>query len=272
MKFAVHNSWREWMVLAVFALFPGYGAGQTGVLLRAASVSRDTIRLSDLLPPQTPIKMRQAAEHIELGGTPHCHTTRFFEPSEIEKRISSLPALRGLSVSSPVSVERACFPIRREAVQRVISEFAQQKDMALAMSPFHWSEVIYASQENPALQVEQALADPARPALQIRLRCVERAVCPSFLVSVPTALRPSPLSANPVSAAAPEHKKNKAAALVESGQRVMLVFEDPPMRMQLPVTCLQRGGLGEQVRAMDPASHRVFRAEVTGAGTLMAHL
>ena len=59
---------------------------------------------------------------------------------------------------------------------------------------------------------------------------------------------------------------------MEFGQRVMLILEDPPMRIQLPVTCLQRGSLGKQVRAMDPSTHRVFRAEVTDAGTLRAHL
>jgi hypothetical protein len=274
-KLAVYNSWLQWALLAALALPSENGAAQTVVLLRAAKVSRETIRLSDLLPPGTSPKMRQAGEQIELGATPRCHTIRFFEPSEIEKRTSSWPALQGLSVPGPVSVERACFPIRREAVQHVISEFERQKDMALPELPLHWSEAIYASQENPALEVEQALPDPVRPALQIRLRCVERAVCPSFLVSVPTIppLHPfSTLGPRLLSAAATALQTAKGAVLVQSGQRVILVFEDPPLRMQLPVTCLQRGVLGEQVRAMDPSTHRLFRAEVTSAGTLTAHL
>ncbi|MGO9646879.1 MAG: flagella basal body P-ring formation protein FlgA [Terriglobales bacterium] len=272
MKLTFYNSWREWTLLAALALSSEYGAAQTAVLLRVASVSRGTIRLSDLLPPETSIKMRQASEQIELGATPQCHTIRYFEPSDIEKRTSSWPVLQGLSVSGPVSVQRACFPIRREAVQQAISEFARQKDAALAELPLHWSEVIYASQQNPALEVEQALPDPVRPALQIRLRCVQRAVCPSFLVSVPTALRLHRLSTSPISAAETAPQKTNGDMLVKSGQRVMLVFDDPPLRMQLLVTCLQSGILGEQVRAMDPVTRRVFRAEVTGAGTLMAHL
>ncbi len=272
MKLALYNSWLESMLLLALALFSECGAAQTAVLLRAASVSRDTIRLSDLLPPETSITLRQAAEQIELGATPLCHTIRSFEPSDIEKQTSSWPALQGLSFPSVVSVQRLCFPIRREAVQQAISEFAPQNDTALAALPLHWSEVIYATQENPALKVEQALPDPARPALQIRLRCVERAVCPSFLVSVPTTLRRHRLFTASVSAAEAAHPKKKGDTLVKSGQRVMLVFDDPPLRMQLLVTCLQPGVLGEQVRAMDPSTHRVFRAEVTGAGTLMAHL
>jgi hypothetical protein len=274
LKLTVHNSCLQWVLLAALALPCENGAAQTAVLLRAASVSRETIRLSDLLPPETSPKMRQAGEQIELGATPQCHTTRFFAPSEIENRTSSWPALQGLSVPGPVSVERVCFPIRREAVQHVISEFAHQKNMVLAELPLHWSEVIYASRENPALEVEQAFPDPVRPTLQIRLRCVERAICPSFLVSVPTMPRPHPSTPGSrlLSAAATALQTARGAALVESGQRVILVFEDPPLRMQLPVTCLQRGVLGEQVRAMDPSTHRLFRAEVTSAGTLTAHL
>jgi hypothetical protein len=274
-KLADYNSWLKWTVLAALALAAEYGVGQTVVLLRAATVSRETIRLSDLLPPETSTDTRQAAERIELGATPQCHAIRFFEPSDIEKRIYSSPTLHGLSVSGPVSVLRACFPIRREAVQHVISEFAKQKDMGLAELPPYWSEVIYASQEKPALEVEQTLPDPVRPALQIRLRCVERAVCSSFLVSVPTIPRLHPLSTlapRLLSTVATALQTAKGAPLVESGQRVILVFEDPPLHMQLPVTCLQRGALGEQVRAMDPSTHRIFRAEVTGAGTLMTHL
>ena len=266
MKLATHNSLLKWTLLAALPLSATYGAGQTAVL-RAVSVSGETIRLSDLLPPETANTLRRAGEQIDLGRTPQCHTIRFFEPSDIEKRISSSPLWRGLALAGSVAVQRTCFPIRREAVERLISEFVQQKDVALAEPSLQWSDVIYASKDSPVLEIEQALPDPVRPALQIRLRCVERAVCPSFWVSIPTKQRPH-LSF----AAAPTLESAPSPVLVKVGERVMLVFDDPPMRMQLWVTCLQPGSLGKQVRAMDPATHRVFQAEVTGTGTLMAHL
>jgi len=273
MKLAINNSWLEWTLLVALAFSTEAGAGQTAVLLRAASVSRDTIRLSDLLPLDTPNRMRSASEQIELGRTPQCHTVRVLEKAEIEKMISSSPGLHGLILSGPVSVQRTCFPIRREAVQRVISEFVRQKtnDADLVNSPLVWTETIYASQENPALRVEQALPDPTRRVLQIRIRCVERAVCPSFWVAVPATQQLHLLfAAIPIASAV--STSDNSNTLVKSGQRVLLIFEDPPLRMQLLVTCLQSGSLGKQVRAMDPSTHRVFQAEVTGAGTLMAHL
>lgn len=264
MKLDFDNSWLKWTLLASLVLTK-CAASQTPVYLRAASVSRDSIRLSDLLPPEASAAMRKAGEQIDLGRTPQCHTMRFFEAADIGRRTSPWPALHGLTLSGPVSVQRRCFPIRRETVQQVVLDFAQQKDMALPASPLSWSEVIYATRENPALEVEQALPDPTRPELQVRLRCVERTVCPSFWVVVPTHQRPHMSAASPEIESAP-------AIVVEAGQRVMLVFDDPPMRIQLLVTCLQRGSLGKQVRAMDPSTHRVFQAEVTGAGTLRAHL
>ena len=269
MKLATNNSWLQWVLLAALVLSAECASSQTTVLLRAANVSRDTIWLSDLLPPEASTATRRAAEQIELGRTPQCHTTRFFEAADIERQTSSWPALRGLTLLSPVPVQRTCFPIRREQVQRAISKFIQGKEsgMVIVGAPFSLSESILASRENPALEVEQALPDPARPGLQIRLRCVERTVCPSFWVNVPTRQRPQRLST-----AVTAHETAKNTMLVESGQRVMLTFEDPPMRMQVPVTCLQRGSLGKQVRAMDPLTHRVFRAEVTGAGALTARL
>jgi hypothetical protein len=269
MNFAANNSWLEWLLLASLALSAEPGAGQNAVLLRAVSVPRETIRLSDLLSPGASSQMQQAGEQIELGRTPQCHAVRVLEPADIKKQISSSSVLLGLTLSGPVLVQRTCFPIRREAVQRAISEFMQNQKIAADVvdSTLTWSETIYALRENPALRAEQALPDPARRVLQIRLRCEERTMCPSFWVAVSTKQPPHPLSTT-----APPVESTQSPVLVRVGQRVMLIFEDPPLRMQLLVTCLQSGSLGKQVRAMDSSTHRVFQAEVTGAGTLMAHL
>lgn len=265
MKFFSDNSWLQWALLTALALSAEPGACQNVVLLRAVSVSRNTILLSDLLPSHASGMVRNAADRIELGRAPQCHAVRIFEPSNIEKMILTSPALRRLTAPGPISVERACFAIPREAVQRAVSEFMRQKTGdADAIEPtVRWAGSIYALQESPALEVEQAIPDHVRSELQICLRCVERANCSSFWVAVP-----STQPRHFLSAAAPAPRRT----LVKVGQRAMLILEDPPMRIQLWVTCLQRGSLGKQVRAMDPSTHRVFQAQVTGAGTLVAHL
>jgi hypothetical protein len=268
-NFVTNNSRLKWALVGALVLSSEYGASQAAVLLRSVNISRDTIRLSDLLPPNSSIAMGRAAEQIELGRTPQCHTIRLFEPPDIEKRTALWPVLQSLTLSGPVSVQRACFPIRRKAIQQVISEFVRNKEgnAGLVDPALIWSEGIYASQEDPVLEIVQAHPDPVRPALQIRLRCVERTVCPSFWVAVPTRQRPHFLFS-----AATTRATERSPALVKSGQRVMLIFDDSTLHIQLQAICLQRGSLGEQIRAMDSSTHRVFRAEVTGPGTLRAHL
>ena len=269
MNFATNKLWIGWLLLLAMALSTEHGVGQTAALLHAVSVSRDTIRLSDLLSSGVSSEMQRAGEQIELGRTPQCHTVRVFEPSDIRKQTSTSPLLQGLTLSGPVLVQRTCFPIRREAVQRVISEFMRDEKISTGLvdSPLAWPETVYASRENPAMRVEQVRPDPARGVLQTRLRCVERVVCPSFWVAVPATQQPHLLPK-----AAPEVEPTQSPVLVRIGQRVMLIFDDPPLRMQLLVTCLQSGSLGKQVRAMDSSTHRVFLAEVTGAGILKAQL
>lgn len=164
MKFTFHVSrskWAKWTLLAALALAAKYGTAQSAVLLHEARVSRDTIRLSDLLPPEAPAATRRAGDQIELGRTPQCHSIRMFEASEIERRISSWPALERITFTGPVSVQRTCFPIQREAIQRVISEFAERQAMDLPELSPHWSESIFAAKENPALEVEKALPIPS---------------------------------------------------------------------------------------------------------------
>jgi hypothetical protein len=60
--------------------------------------------------------------------------------------------------------------------------------------------------------------------------------------------------------------------LVRPGETVTLTWEEAGIRLVLPVTCLDRGGLGQEVRARMKTGGRVLRAEVVGEGKLRAAL
>jgi hypothetical protein len=60
--------------------------------------------------------------------------------------------------------------------------------------------------------------------------------------------------------------------LVRPGETVTLTWEEAGIRLVLPVTCLDRGGLGQEVRARIKTGGRVLRAEVVGEGKLRAAL
>jgi Chaperone for flagella basal body P-ring formation len=60
--------------------------------------------------------------------------------------------------------------------------------------------------------------------------------------------------------------------IVRPGQTATLVWDEAGIRVVLPVTCLDAGGLGQLVRVRFKSAPRVLRAEVLNDGTLRAIL
>jgi hypothetical protein len=111
--------------------------------------------------------------------------------------------------------------------------------------------------------------DSFRHALEVRLRCVQRAACSSFLVYLHLS-QPVIAEWRPESLA--ERDRVSAEFLTQPGKFATLVLSDRAMRISMPVICLERGIQGQQIRVMDSASHRVFRAEVQSTGLVVAQL
>ena len=63
-----------------------------------------------------------------------------------------------------------------------------------------------------------------------------------------------------------------AERLVKLGQTATLTWEQAGLRIVLPVTCLDAGGLGQFVRVRFKNGARILRAEVVGRATLRASL
>jgi flagella basal body P-ring formation protein FlgA len=60
--------------------------------------------------------------------------------------------------------------------------------------------------------------------------------------------------------------------LIKPGQTATLTWEQSGIRVVLPVTCLDGGGLGQLVRIRFKNGAQTLRAEVVGAGSLRAGL
>ena len=257
--------WMLW-VLIWLLLMSESSVAQRIHLLGEASVSNDSVRLSDLLPRDLPPEVRQAAEQVDLGRAPLCHTVRFLDPSEIERALSSSPALKEISFVGQVAVRRTCFVILRLAIQQIVDHFAQSNHLQLGHLPSQLPE-IYTRQKNPALEIAEAIPMPARSELQLRLRCVEETACSSFWIAVPAA-EPTQFVASPKVI----RKSLATRFLLQRGEPAILSFDAQGIHMQLPVVCLERGTLGALIRVRDQATRRVFQAEVTGPGTLKAEM
>jgi hypothetical protein len=129
-----------------------------------------------------------------------------------------------------------------------------------------------------ALRVTSCRWDALQQELQCYLRCSAAPACRPFVAMIHprkteavAALRTlalgEPSSRNPVLGGLPR-KVAPEALLVKTGERARLELAGPGIRIKLPVVCLERGILGQQVRARAVGETKVFLARVIGPGLL----
>jgi hypothetical protein len=99
------------------------------------------------------------------------------------------------------------------------------------------------------------------------LRCMQREDCIPFLVWAHADRTPPAAESDPPKAAGAA-----VESLVKSGQTATLTWDEAGIRVVLPVTCLEAGGLGQLVRVQFRNGARILRAEVVGSGALRATL
>jgi Chaperone for flagella basal body P-ring formation len=271
---------------------------ETAVRLRdSMEVRRSRVWLSDLLPPDAPPAIQKASAAIELCPAPQPGSARVFDAAQIASRLVGRPeVLRQLAIPPRITIRYSGWPIAEAAVRIAISKFLREPGLLepslLEPGPkqtrdlpdaarLEWLPPLAATEESPTLQVIGMEWDNRQESLQVRLRCLARASCGSFLVHVvlPAPLGQewrnrlgsgaaliSPPAGQPAATTAP------GAALAERGKAATLVLDDGNMRISVRVICLQAGVLNQQIRVFDAKSRHVFHAEVVGAGLLHAAL
>jgi len=228
-------------------------------LRQRAGVVENTIRLSDLLPEDVPAELLERAKAVELGRSPQPGSYRVLSAGEITARMREI-RLTQISVPQQVVVERQALPVSREAVKRAVVEFFRSAneypafDFEIVGSPVM-------SGHPSSLVVESARWDERLHRTEFSLRCADKA-CGSFLVR----------SASRTETAAVKKMLRPKVWLARAGQPALLTFDGGGMRISLRVVCLERGTLGQTIRVRESGTHREFRAEVTGAGTVRATL
>lgn len=139
---------------------------------------------------------------------------------------------------------------------------------------------LVSSEKDPELEVTSVRRDAFSHDLLIHLRCRRREVCGSFLVLAPSASSTAELLSQNFSAAAfpsglrpprqavTRRSRNSAPPLVEPGKSAVLVLQGEGMRITVPVICLQRGSLAQQVAVRDAQTRKILQAKVVGPGQL----
>jgi hypothetical protein len=232
-------------------------------LEEAVTVSTGMLHLSDLLAADAPAAIRDLAAPILLGHVPNPGSVRTLTREELLKALSAQPGLdRQLFIPPQISVTRASVAISEENIRAaIVSELRKQgwPDDAL---PRELLISQPATDDREAKLIVAAIKwDPHRHTLNFRLGCKNRESCASFLVRAPM----PDLVKNPRMAVA-----IKPPLAAHAGDPALMTMRSGSLVMRIPVICLQRGAVGDIIRARDRSSRKIFRASVVSAGTLQA--
>ena len=125
------------------------------------------------------------------------------------------------------------------------------------------------------LQVIRTAWNEEQKTIEVRLRCIRGATCLPFLVRVQVMLAQAPAIRERLvspgqldTSRGVSRSAESGPALVFPGQIATLLAQNRGLRISSTVVCLDRGTLGQQVRARRQNGTRSIRARVVGAGRL----
>jgi hypothetical protein len=259
------------------------------------------LTLADLLGRGACPQLRAAAARVQLGSVPRAGSVRVLDGGEVRRMLGRLEGgLDGGSLSlekigSAIIPERIV--VRRRGATKSCAEIAgfvagsalgsgAAEDMA--NFPSQWREDLDCAgargiPENAPLEVTKSGWSAALERWEFALRCARPGDCIPFMVWVPGSKAASAMASSQSEARRRarasgkfplglEDGTNGKQGLVKAGQTATLTWDERGIRVVLPVTCLDSGGLGQFVRVRLQNAARILRAEVVGPGTVRANL
>jgi len=264
-----------WMGLPIAAIcFLQSAIAQSArvALVELAEVSTPLIRVSDLLPGAAPAALRNAGEAVDLGRAPQPGTLRILAGEQIVAALNDHEELlRQISVPERIVVRRRAWPIPEDVIQSAIGDVLRRREGMDTDSParihIDWPREMLSTEPNPTLEIMGTRWQAESGKLQIRMRCMERDVCGSFLVRaiVPRMQLPSARVDHRVAG-----QQTAIAWAAKSGETAKMIFDNAGVHIAFPVVCLQSGRLQDEIRVRNVGGVRVLRARVVGRGELQA--
>jgi flagellar basal body P-ring formation chaperone FlgA len=252
------------------------------------------LTLADLLAPGTCAQLRNEAARVSLGTVPRPGSVRVLGGREIRRRLEDLTGgmgsggkTGGMTIPERIVVKRrgatkSCVEIARSVAR------AESAD-GMAKVPTQWREELDCAAarripEEATLELTKSSWSAALERWEFALRCARPGDCVPFLVWVHDPRMPVDGMRRVQSGAMHSNKASAESSsrlqagtigterLVAPGQTATLTWDQAGIRMVLPVTCLDAGGLGQRVRVRLKNGARILEAEVVGEGTLRASL
>jgi hypothetical protein len=241
------------------------------------------VLLSDLLPSDAPVALRETGRNVALCRTPQAGTLRVLRAEQVLQTITThADWVQRLTIPSRITIRYSGRPVSEGGVRDAISEFLRRHgwDSGLPESArLSLPEVAAAEGEN--FQVTHVQWDTQRKAIEVRLGCSKPRPCGAFLgyVLLPQKLSEDLRNGLTRAVFADLERSPRTAVpedphppLVAKGKNATLILEDATMRISVPVICLESGLLNQNIRVFDKRSRQVFLAHVVGDHLLRASL
>jgi hypothetical protein len=240
------------------------------------------LTLADLLAPGTCARWYGAAAQVSLGMAPRAGGVRVIEGGEIRRLIRGLG---GQEIAEREAAGREAYVPERVVVRQAraskscaaIADFVAAAVRAEGGSEDKGQALDCAAARNipedAPLELLKTSWNAALERREFGLRCARSEDCIPFLVW----FRESAEAANRDElwrgrTQGDAKAGNSGARLIKPGQTAMLTWEQAGIRVVLPVTCLEAGGLGEFVRVRFKNAAGTLRAEIVGAGAVRVNL
>jgi hypothetical protein len=275
-------------------------------VLASVTVPAGEFSLEDLLAPGSCAALRRAAARVRMGSAPLPGTMRVLAASEIQNALQTIArSAQPDGGASPASWAAARIPeritVRRAGARASCAEIGAQLpgSPALRTDPDRVFDCGAAGRIPRDAPIEFALPvwDAALASWDVRARCVHPTDCVPFLVRVRQDAPARAVSDETGSPQVGSHQveshqpafyssasyqtawvssaESRGAsrdpvhgALVRSGQKVTLLWDQNGIRVVVPAVALDAGESGEPVRARIVGAPGLIHTRVMGAGEL----
>jgi hypothetical protein len=249
----------------------------------SVEAAREDLTLADFLPSDACPRMHHAAAQVSMGKAPRAGAVRVIEGQQIRALLGGLVSYNAGSaaimqipdrIPDRITVRRAGATKSCVEVADFLAGAAPSQDERLSSSLWRHNLECGAIQgiaEEAELELIKSDWDAGLRRWEFLLHCVRPEDCVPFMVS---ARDPEKLQGNAHAASSVESSAGGAsfALLVKPGETAMLIWDQGGIRVTLPVTCLDAGGLGQYVRVRLKSTPQILRAEVVGARAVQVKL
>jgi len=267
--------------LAPFLAAPANSASLPRLgLLPEVAVTGASLSLCDLLPPDASAQLRSQAMEISLGASPQPGARRVLDRDFVDRAIAAdLRIAPQVAVPERVLITRNVRLIDLQDVFQAVRGFLKARKSAaadsLGVDDLALEAQVFVGPGDPGLRVLDVSVDAARRYVRWKLSASnDPEVLPFYAgarIGDASLFSPRAYPRTASASVAAAARKPQRESLIAPGQRATLNLQSDALEMVLDVLCLDRGGVGQQVRVR-LESGKILTATVDGPAHVSGRL